>query len=132
MKLGIVVLLCLSAMCLRAQDAKVIALNAQDAATAKRLYAQRAEVDRQIKELEAKIQLTLKGRDGWGSGEFEYDSTFSFVVPRQYRSALPSCYNGWAATLPSCYNGWAATLPSCCNVWTTTPATLPLVVPVAN
>lgn len=91
--------------CLQAQTAKVIQLSPEDAAQAKALYAQKADIEKQIAGLEQKITTKYLAKDKsssfwvfnnqesspwpWLNG-FEYSDDFKFIVPNK---AAPA-YNG--------------------------------------
>lgn len=83
-----------------AQTATVVELKAEDAALAKRLYAEKAGIEKQIADLEVKIRGTyLKpacdknsitfcaGSPTWYNG-FEYSTDFKFIVPKPQVTTL--------------------------------------------
>jgi hypothetical protein len=106
-----------------AQTAKVIQLSPEDAAKAKDLYAQKADIEKKIADLQAKIAggyttekkeqqylnccccgikesdgktYVTQFKDGWGGG-FEYSSDFKFIVPKMPPAYSVSPYQYWPA-----------------------------------
>jgi hypothetical protein len=100
-----------------AQDAKVVALSADEAAQAQALYARKAEIEKQISDLydeldkkyiqsshvySSKYQIVLSGckkisetqqvctgsRAGWDWG-FVYSEDFKYIVPKPRPPAIP-------------------------------------------
>ena len=79
--------------CLQAQTAKVIQLSPEDAAKAKALYAQKADIEKQIDDLQQKITATYLAKnkeiqESWGwypwpwLNGFEFSDDFKFIVPK--------------------------------------------------
>jgi hypothetical protein len=78
------------------QTAKVVALSKEDAATAARLYAAKADIEKQLKELDAKIQreyIAAKKPQDWPWG-FQLSDDYKYVVPAEapkYTQSVPTC-----------------------------------------
>ena len=98
-KLALLSVLLAVPLILNAQTAKVIKLSDADAEQAKALYAEKAQVETKITELEIKIHkdyITLWSpseqngvsygfpKSGWTSLEFEYSDDFKYIVPKPY------------------------------------------------
>lgn len=93
------------------QSAKVIALSPADAAQAKSLYAQQADIEKRIADLQASIThkylLASKEeeghtntigygtkdfmwvKNGWGTGAFQFSEDFKFIVPSPVSNSIP-------------------------------------------
>jgi hypothetical protein len=112
---AIALFLILAASPLIGQTAKVIQLSPEDAAQAKSLYTQKAEIEKKIKDLEDAVHdkylitahhgsqgLYGTYKEGWSAG-FDYSEDFRFIVPKSY----PSTNGIWS---------------SGCNCATITPA----------
>ena len=114
MKLALLSVFLALPLLLPAQTAKVIQLSPEDATKAAALYQQKADIEKQITDLEEKItESYLKGKadsyfcgvgyicvaspapkSGWESG-FEYSSDFKFIVPKPVSTSIglyPICY----------------------------------------
>lgn len=116
--------LVLAASPLFGQTAKVIQLSPEDAAQAKSLYAQKAEIEKKISSLvdgvhDKYLIISHHGpdglygiyKDGWNNG-FEFSDDYKFIVPKTYSTPNNCCY-GWETSLSSMG----------CNTFTVTPAT---------
>jgi hypothetical protein len=114
----------LAASPLFGQTAKVIALSPEDAAQAKALFTQKAEIEKKIKHLEDAVHdkylitphhgpsgLYGTYKEGWSAG-FDYSEDFKFIVPKVYVPSSTNCCG-------SSYGIWS----SGCNYTTITPAT---------
>lgn len=117
---AVALFLILAASPLIGQTAKVIALSPEDAAEAKTLYTQKAEIEKRIINLTDTIQHKylalvpphegLNGfrhfKDGWSIG-FEFSEDYKFIVPKVWTPlpSSPCCSASWG-----CFNPNPATI----------------------
>lgn len=120
----LLVLFLLSPLLLPAQTAKVIQLSPEDAKQAQNLYAEKAEVEAKIADLQNKIKVEYLSEyqesfgsytlPGWELG-FEYSTDFKFIVPKptplNLNSLFPSTGNcSWIAPATGTITGTNSTV----------------------